>query len=256
VPNNSPNLYTLGNLPGVEPQTRRVFQDLVDQLNFLTGEVGRLRERDLEVIPKGVALKQSPIEGIITIPYRNYGGQDGQIRVSRDGVIVSYVNPAESIFPYVDLSVIGNITTGTDNLHSFTLPAGVLDEDGDALIVKYGGFFAGNANSKRIQPNFGGQNVVNIQLAQNAGLWDYDITYVRLSPTSVVASGQLMWNFATPVGGFVNTAFAGNMNSLTGLANLSTNDTVLLVQAEAVATDDVVQRLSYIDFRKGRTVKK
>lgn len=242
------NKYVPGSIPGVDPATAQMIRELYQRTNMLQDRMDGMR---VDTSPAG-AKKEKPVPGILTIPGPD---QDGFIRVSPDGVIVSYTSPSFGVFPYVDITVVGNVGAGTDSLHSFGLPVGTLANDGDALEVRYGGFFAGNANTKRIQINFGGQNVINIQLAQNGGLWDYDILYVRTSPTSIVSTGQMMWHFATPVGGFVNTAIAANMNSLTGLPNLNSSAIELLVQAEGVNDNDIVQRLSYINLHRPRMVK-
>jgi hypothetical protein len=251
MPNDLPNQYSLGSLPGIEPQTRRVFQDLVDQLNFLTGEVIRLRERDLVVMPKGAARKENPIEGII--PLLSPDGADGFIRINKDGVIASYTNPARSIFPYVDISSKANVTTGLDPLHSFRLSAGSLGFNGDALWIRYEGLFAGNANSKRIRLSFGGQPIHDSGLqVQNGGGFNYDVLYVRLSPTIILAAGSLIWNFALS-GAFTNCVVATITTSQT-VADMNTNDMILLVEAEGTATDDITQTLSFINRYKRVTL--
>ena len=240
--------YPLSNIS--DPHLQRVLQDMVDRQSFLEREIERLGGS----IPIGMAKRESPVEGIITIPYRDHGGRDGSVRVSRDGVISSYVNPVESLFPYTDLRTIGNITTGLDPLHSFTLPAGTLANNGDSIKVHYFGSFAANANTKRIQLNFDGTSAINLAIVQNGGGWDYDVTYTRSNPISILVSGQFTWNFATPVGGFVNTAF-GSIPGGFAVANLNTTDVILLVQAEGTATDDIVQTLTHIEYYRARTVR-
>src|SRR5688572_11066579 len=125
------NLYT-PNLMGMDPQTARTMRDLVDRVNYLTTELDMVRGMIISSSP-GVdaARRENPQPGIVTIPCREDGGQDGFIRVNSDGVINSYVNPIESLFPYADITIVGNVGAGTDTLHTFTLPAGTLSLDGD-----------------------------------------------------------------------------------------------------------------------------
>jgi hypothetical protein len=208
------------------------------------------------VIVSEKAKKENPITGIITIPSP---GGDGFIRVNEDGVIASYTNPAKSIFPYMDLSSRGNITTGLDSLHSFTLPAGSLAFDGDCLWVRYGGLFAANDNDKRIRISFGGVEVHNPGLFdQDVGAgWHYDIIYARVNPTTIRVDLFLMWAFgnrdgAGTVGG--NYIFAAGIVTATPVNNLNTSDNILLVQGEATATDDIIQNFSYIDRFRPNTV--
>src|SRR5262245_46965128 len=141
----------------MDPQAIRVIRDLVDRINFLTMEVGRLAERDLTVMPNGVARKENPIEGVINIPSRGFNtAQDGLVRVSRDGVIVSYINPTEPTFPYVDNSTVNNSGAGPDTLHTFSLPANSLRNDKDYIDLWYAGGSVNNANTKFVNARFGG----------------------------------------------------------------------------------------------------
>lgn len=254
-----PNLYLPGTLPGLDPRTARVMQDLFDRVNYLTVELDRVREMTRSASP-GVdaARKESPVEGIITIPYRDAGGQDGAIRVSKDGVIVSYVNPADSIFPYVDLSTVGNVGVGLDSLHSFSIPANTLASDGDWLHIRYAGKFATNDNDKRIQVSIDGQSIHNTgAFDQDSGLWVYDLDIFRLSAISVRAAVSLYWNFITRDGGGImggNGLFATEDKDLP-VANLNSNAVTLLVQGEAIADNDIVQNVSHIKYYRPRTRK-
>jgi len=155
-----------------------------------------------------------------------------------------------------NLAATGTVTTGLDNLHSFSLPANSLQADGDYLRVRYGGTFATNDSDKRIQINFDGQVVNNSTLFDiDSGSWLYDIIYARVSSTSVRASVVFMWgNINRDGGGTVggNGAFSGSLVTVT-VANLNNNAVTLLVQGESNAsvgtgTDDVVQNLSIIEL--------
>jgi hypothetical protein len=149
----SPNRYNLGNLPQTtDPQTRRVFQDLVDRVNYLTGELDRVREN----LPELGARKEKPVPGIITIPGL---GADGSIRVSADGVIVSYTNPIQS---FGDVGTFFNDTvvysTGANTTEttftSRTFPANFFARNGDAIIIIIRANDAANGNGKRFRSYF------------------------------------------------------------------------------------------------------
>lgn len=252
------NLY-VPNLSGMDPQTARLVRDLVDRTNYLTTELDRVRGLVMSASP-GVdaAKRENPIPGVLSIPCREYGGQDGFIRVNKDGVIQSYVNPIESLFPYVDITVVTNITTGLDLLHSFTLPAGTLANDGDMLWVRYGGTFGVNDNDKRIRIEFGGQLVSTTGgFDQDTGNWVYDILYTRTSPTTVKFPLILHWGSGNRDGAGTltgNFVFAGDFVGI-AVANLNTTNTLLTVQAEGTATSDIAQGLSFINLIRPRTVK-
>lgn len=256
MPNKLPNQYSL-NLPGIDPQTARVFQDLADRVNYLTTEVDRIRG-DIPTRVSVKAKKENPIPGILSIPCREDGGQDGFVRVNPDGVIVSYANPVESIFPYVDVSVVGNVTTGLDQLHSFTLPANTLANNGDALWVRYGGVFANNDNDKRIRTEFDGVATHDSGLFDvDSGSWMYDFLYTRVDPLTIKSPLIVHWNGGTRDGAGTaigNYLFAGNFVGI-AVSNLSTTNTVIRLMAEGTATDDIVQGYSFITLMKPRTVK-
>lgn len=256
---NLPNLYVPPALPGLDARAERVIRDLADRMNYLTTELDRVREMVHTASP-GVdaARREDPQAGIVTIPYRDHGGQDGFIRVNKDGVIQSYVNPIEGLFPYVDLTVVGNVTTGLDQLHTFTLPANTLSNDGDILWVRYGGTFAPNDNDKRIEVQFDGVVAHGTGLFdQDSGTWVYDFMFTRVSPVDVKYPMILHWSSGardgagTTTGNFV---FAGLFNGI-NVSNLNTTSVVIRLMAEGTATDDIQQGFSFITLIKPRTVK-
>lgn len=253
-----PNLYT-PNLSGMDSQTARIIRDLADRVNYLTTELDRVRSN----VPNQVgdmALRQNPQPGIITIPYRDDGGQDGFIRISSDGVIVSYTNPVESIFPYTDITTIGNVGAGLDSLHSFSLPANSLANDGDSVWYLYAGNLATNDNDKRLQIGIDAQVVENTGLIDvDTGWWRVEGTYTRRSPTNIFGEVHVVFGFLNQLDGAgvqsgSSQRHLARNNSLT-VSNLNTTAVTMLVQAEATANDDVTQNLSIIKLCKPRTVK-
>ncbi len=54
-------------------------------------------------------------------------------------------------FLYVDLTTVGNIDGGSDDLMSYTVPAGTLAEIGDTLIIYAHGSFGGNGGLRTIK---------------------------------------------------------------------------------------------------------
>jgi hypothetical protein len=152
-----------------------------------------------------------------------------------------------------DTSVVGNITTGLDALHSYSLPAGTLATDKDYLRVRYSFLFANNANTKRIKISFDSQSVHDPGLFdQRSGTATYDILYTRVSSTSVRASLMMIWNFGTRDGAGTaggNYLFVGDDVTIT-VANLNSNSVTLLAQGEGTNTDDIRQNLSVIELRQ------
>lgn len=249
--------YVPGHIPGVEPRTARLIQQLYEMNNQMSDEIAKLRA---SMSVTGGAKKENPKPGVITIPSKSEEGQNGLIRVNEDGVIVSYVNPFEGIFPYIDLRTIGNVGAGVDTLHSFTIPAGTLAFDGDYLRIRYKGDFAANANTKRIQGVIGGNVYNNTGLYSISGAeWVWDLDVIRTSSTQVripiiAVDGFGDRTIAGVVGGNYLFFAAGTLVTVT---NLNTTNVVIEMQAEsgAGATDDIIQRVSRIEFYRPRTIR-
>ena len=134
-------------------------------------------------------------------------------------------------------------------MHTFNLPAGSLATNGDYVEVIYSGTFAANDNNKRIVINFGGAVVDDSSLQdQDAGSWEYRLTYVRLSATSVRFITRAVWGIlatdSTPTLSGNGRTFT-NTSTIT-VSDLSANAMTMLVQGEATSNDDIVQSMSII----------
>lgn len=152
---------------------------------------------------------------------------------------------------------VGNAGGGLDNLHSFTLPAGSLAQDGDYLDIEYGGDFSVNDNDKRLQFSVGGSAVFTMGLSDlDSSLgWKMLIKVIRVSATSVRVSPQVICNALSMTGaGAVGApggagAYIEVQNAVvSGLADLNSNGLALLVQGEGTSNDDVIQNLSIIEL--------
>ncbi len=166
--------------------------------------------------------------------------------LKRNGQIVGVPKTA-----HTNSATIGNITTGLDDLHSFSLPAASLANDGDVVDVTYSGNFAVNNNDKRIVISFGGQTVDDGGLFdQDAGNWTYTIRYLRVSATTVRFALQYAWGIFSADGAQVITG-NGRSNAGNGLltvSDLGANAMVMKVQAEGTGTNDIVQNLSILQL--------
>lgn len=76
--------------------------------------------------------------------------------------------------------------TSTENLYTYTLPAGSLATNGDKILVEYSGIYTANANQKRLQPKFGSTVLITGDTT-NASATDWFIRYylIRVSNTVV-----------------------------------------------------------------------
>ncbi len=153
----------------------------------------------------------------------------------------------------VDISVVGNVGAGLDPLHTFSLPANSLAANGDFVKAIYSGTFATNDNDKLILITFAGQTVATIgstAFDQDSGQWRYDITFVRLTSTSVLCSTMFTWNFVSHDGAGASggNGIAAANNITIAVADLAANASTMLVSCTGVANNDIVQNLSIIDL--------
>ena len=148
---------------------------------------------------------------------------------------------------------VGNITTGLDQLHSFSVPPKAW-KNGDVFHLRIGGLFATNDNDKRIQLEVGGVATHNTGLFdQDSGRWTYDLDYARLSTTSITVSIILHWYFGTRDGAGTaggNYLFTGETYQIGSIPDMDSNTTVLRVMGEATATDDIQQIYSRISLTR------
>src|SRR5262249_32485136 len=147
----------------------------------------------------------------------------------------------------------GNSTTTLTDLHSFSLPAGSLNANGDYIWIRYAGTFVNKGNTKRIVIVFAGQTVHDSGLVQDgAGGWTYDIIYERLSSTSIRATVLANWGaiFRDQAGAISGSGFIFSENKdITGLSDLGANAQTLKVQGQSgTASNDVTQNKSVIEL--------
>jgi len=134
-----------------------------------------------------------------------------------------------------DVSTIGNVDSGTDNLLSFVIQAKVLNNTGDYAEFDAFGEFENNANNKRLAIVFGATTIFNtgsVAFGSTALVnWRTNTKIIRTGSTSQKVITTFWSN--DPSTPFLQEIF------LSG-EDLTINRTVQF-QAEATANDDVVQ---------------
>lgn len=91
----------------------------------------------------------------------------------------------------VNVTAVGNVGGGTDDLISYSVPANTLYTNGKTIRVTAWGTTANNANAKTLTLNVGSQAVVSTGLTTNlAGMWRIEALIVRTgaSTQDIVAS--------------------------------------------------------------------
>lgn len=153
------------------------------------------------------------------------------------------------------IAVLGNVGVGLDTIHTFSLSANSLENNGDYLEVIYGGATAANNNDKRIQISIDGTAIDNTGLIDLDGIgWFAHIIYTRLTATTVRANtffgfGYLQFDSAGAIGGGSSGRYMARSDEVTVL-NLNSNAIILLVQAEGVADNDITNTRALIRLCK------
>lgn len=186
----SQNLYLPGRVEGASPAAVREIQNLYDRVNYLLQEIERMGSAFPEMV-EGAAKKEAPVQGVLTIPSTGYGGQNGFVRISKDGVIQSYANPtsigsgAPKWFNKSSTLFDTAANTTETNFGTITVPPNTLANNEDFVVMRFRGFSAGNANNKRYRGYVNGTAgtiILDTGLSPYAGGWEMGIMFIRLSP--------------------------------------------------------------------------
>lgn len=159
-------------------------------------------------------------------------------------------------YPYtlqVDTSTVGNVGTGQDNLHSYTVAANSLTSNGDYIEGDASGNFTANDNNKGIELRVGGTAFFNMGTQDIDGAVGWSISYrvVRTSSTAILVSADLTINIvgvsgADAVTSFTNGYFSQSSNGTAAVSDLAANTLTILVQGEGTSNNDITQNLTII----------
>jgi hypothetical protein len=137
----------------------------------------------------------------------------------------------------VDTTAVGNITTGEDDLMSYTIPANTLTVNGDFIEQELAGDFAATVNAKTVKIKYGATTLFSTgAIAVNTGKWHAWVKIVRTSATTQIATVE----FTT------NNALLVASTDLTTPAETLSGTVVLKATGEGTATNDVRQLLSTV----------
>lgn len=141
-------------------------------------------------------------------------------------------------------TAVGNITTGEDNLMTYSVPANVLATNGDTIRFYASGIFAATVNSKQLRVYFG--STVILVPASDPGTaqdieWVIDGEIIRTGSAT-----QKAWvRFQSQ-----NVAIGTSINYLETTAPTETlsGAVTLKITGEATATDDIKQETLTVDW--------
>lgn len=134
--------------------------------------------------------------------------------------------------------------SGDTTLHSKTLGAGLFANNQDVLHCVLGGFFAANANAKRVRVTVAGTTVIDSTSSTllNGSGWRVDLTIVRLDSDSV----KVIATFTSVSSLVASFAAYSQIDSL----NFSSTITIA-VTGNGVSSNDVVQEISTFHIAPG-----
>ena len=138
----------------------------------------------------------------------------------------------------VDVTAVGNVGVGEDNLISYALPANALNANGKAVEIHAWGSTANNANAKTLKVYFGSQLVLtNALTAGSANRWSVRATVVRTGASAEDWVAEL-----------VETG-TGNSDIEVGTAAESTAGGITIkCTGEATADNDIVNEGLIVKF--------
>lgn len=132
----------------------------------------------------------------------------------------------------INTTAVGNVGGGTDDLISYTLPAGTLAANGDTLEITCWGTYAANANNKTINVSIDAATEYTTgAIAANGVSWQIKITYVRLSATTQTMSITFISGFST---------LRAEAETSSGAATMA-NAIVFKLTAAGTADNDILQ---------------
>lgn len=132
----------------------------------------------------------------------------------------------------VDVAAVGNITTGTDTLITYTLPANVLNANGRTLRITAWGTTANTAAAKQLVMVFGSQTIMTQALSVNlAGTWRIIAYVVRTGAATQDIFAEL-FQLSTVI----------DKHTITAGTQDDTATITIMCTGAATNTDDIVQQ--------------
>lgn len=155
---------------------------------------------------------------------------DGDVKIVTDAATDSFT--VGGMYD-INITPVGNVSTGEDDLMTFTIPAGALGDNGDMIRSEGFGTFAANSQSKTLKVYFGTTQVATAagSAAFNNIDWRYTMTAIRTgASTGIVVATIFVDSLAHTNYVAVSDTFAGTYQiKVTGEAS-SNNDIQQLFQ--------------------------
>jgi hypothetical protein len=141
-----------------------------------------------------------------------------------------------------DTTQTGNVGTGEDTLQTFTIPAGMLKDNGDAIRLLVVGTFANNSNARTLKVKFGSATILQRSSTNGSGAaipWQVEATIIRTAATTQkIVIRYICWG---------DLSATENLTYTTGAQDL-TAAVAVTVTGEGTATDDIVKQMFQLEF--------
>lgn len=141
----------------------------------------------------------------------------------------------------VNVTPVGNVGTGTDDLMTYSLPADTLSTDGDTIEVIASGKTANNANAKTLGFAFGSSVLTKSMTVSIDGRW-----WVHAFITRSANNAQRISAFFTESTITLSTTDKSAINS--GIIGSETDSNAITIKftGDATSNDDIVQDLMIV----------
>ncbi len=175
-----------------------------------------------------------------TTPATYDGGTMTQVRklAASPAKVVANNYSLESILES-NITAVGNVGTGTDNLQTFSVPAYTLQSVTQGIEIEFSGEYANNVNAKAFVYDIGGTDVISLTLpTSQAGIFEGKIKLMR------TGSNAQYYKYAGTY-----TGASGVITPFSGTGTLTKTDTsAITVKGKGTATtnNDVVQSLHFV----------
>lgn len=196
---------------------------------FLSDSQSTTRTAGAFTMPNGSSVPtiQGITNSIQSFAFNPSGKIQGGMNIPTTNQQTAMIGNAKS-----DVSTIGNVGVGEDNLLSFVIQANVLANNGDYFECDAFGEFAANANNKTLKCKFGTATIFNTgAVAFNTANWRLNVKILRTGASAQKCIATFWSNDAT-------TPFLQEIN--TTAISLASNQTVQFT-GEATANDDITQ---------------
>lgn len=136
-------------------------------------------------------------------------------------------------------TAVGNVGTGEDDLITYTIPASVLNTNGDRIEFKMAGTFAANVNTKRIRVKYGATTL-------------FDTTAIAFNGTDWSCDGLIIRTGAATQKAYVafrsSDALLNSSSDYTTPAETLSGTVVLKATGEATSNNDISQEIMNVSW--------